>query len=126
MSNLLLWAFLGSGIGGGSRFLISGLFENPNGTGFPRGTFLVNVLGSLAIGALWALSEKTKVLSPSASVFLMSGICGGFTTFSAFSLENMKLLQAGEYAMAGIYTLGSVLGGLIALWAGVSLMKLIS
>lgn len=126
MSNLLLWAFLGSGIGGGARFLISGMFENPAGTGFPRGTFLVNISGSLVIGALWALSEKTKVLSPSASVFLMSGICGGFTTFSAFSLENMKLIQAGEYATAGIYALGSVMGGLIALWAGMTLMKLIS
>ena len=90
------------------------------GPRFPWGTLLINVLGSLIIGlvaGLTALPARVGV-HPDVRVFLMVGVCGGFTTFSAFSLQSLELLQAGEAASALGYMAGSVLLCLIAVGAG--------
>ena len=90
------------------------------GPRFPWGTLLINVLGSLIIGlvaALTALPARVG-MHPDARVFLMVGVCGGFTTFSAFSLQSLELLQSGESASALGYMAGSVMLCLMAVWAG--------
>ncbi|MFM9093126.1 MAG: fluoride efflux transporter FluC, partial [Verrucomicrobiota bacterium] len=99
----LLLVVLGSALGGAARFLIAGWVGARMGGAFPWGTVLVNVSGSALIGALAAREE---MLSPEARQFLMAGVLGGFTTFSSFSLQTLRLAQDGDWARAA----GNVLG----------------
>lgn len=85
---------------------------------FPWSTFLVNLTGCLAIGALWGLLEKRTIDPNVIRWFWMAGVCGGFTTFSAFSLESLQLLQQQRWSLLLPYILGSVSLGLLATWAG--------
>jgi len=89
---------------------------------FPWGTFLINVSGSLLMGILagWLAREGG---SESLRLLLGVGVLGGFTTFSAFSLETALLMQRGLYGMAGAYVLGSILAGIAGLFLGLSLMR---
>ena len=108
---------LGSALGGGARYGVSTLGVRWLGAGFPWGTLAVNVIGSGLIG--WLASS----LPPSSTrLFWMTGICGGFTTFSAFSLETLTMMRQGEAARAALYTVASlVLCGLSVaggFWAG--------
>lgn len=90
--------------------------------GFPLATFGVNILGSLLIGLLGGfLQQYVPQLSPSYHLLLITGFCGGFTTFSTFSNETFILLQNGQYLVAGSYVLLSVMLGLLAVWLGYSL-----
>lgn len=118
IKNLLLVA-LGGGIGSTLRY---GTFLLVNSKTFPYATLAVNILGSFIIGIVFALTLKEEVLSGNWKLFLASGICGGFTTFSAFSLENMSLLQAGKYGMAITYIGLSVILGIIATFLGYQLI----
>ena len=106
---------IGSGIGGICRYLIS-LAMNHAGNGFPWGTFAVNVAGCLLIGILWGVTNRFQNVSPSLSLFLMVGFCGGFTTFSTFSKEALIMLQSGNiWGFAGYITLSVIVGiGLVA------------
>ncbi len=104
---------IGSGIGGICRYLIS-LSMSQARNGFPWGTFTVNVAGCLLIGILWGLTSRFQHLSPSLSLFLMVGFCGGFTTFSTFSKEGLTMLQANNFTMFSIYATGSVALGIMA------------
>jgi CrcB protein len=90
------------------------------GTGFPWGTLLVNVTGSFAIGLLAALAtaDGRAVVVGDARAFLVVGLLGGFTTFSAFSVETLRLAQAGEWGSAGANVAASVLLCLLAVWIG--------
>ena len=90
------------------------------GPQFPWGTLLINVLGSFVIGLFGALTGSRGAVSvpPDIRVFVMVGICGGFTTFSSFSLQTLELLQSGEILSAGSYILGSVVLCLLAVWVG--------
>ena len=108
---------IGSGIGGICRYLIS-LAMNHAGNGFPWGTFAVNVAGCLLIGILWGVTSRFQNGSPSLSLFLMVGFCGGFTTFSTFSKEGLTMLQANNYIMFSLYAIGSVLLGIMAVALG--------
>jgi len=95
------WALiaLGGAIGTVARYICSGLdYRWSNGV-FPVSTLLVNLLGSLAIGFLWGLFERSAI-SPNARLFVLLGILGGFTTFSTFSLENFNLIRDGELKIA--------------------------
>lgn len=102
----------GGGIGAMARFLgqryLSGNFNHP----FPWGTFAVNCLGCLLIGLLYGWSVKTNSLSPEWRLLLMTGFCGGFTTFSAFTLEGMALLQTDRIALFFLYFSSSIVLGL--------------
>lgn len=108
---------IGSGIGGICRYLIS-LAMNHAGNGFPWGTFAVNVAGCLLIGILWGVTSRFQNVSPSLSLFLLVGFCGGFTTFSTFSKEGLTILQANNYILFSLYAIGSVVLGIMAVALG--------
>ncbi len=110
----------GSFFGGIGRYLVSQLMRSV-GSGFPWGTFTVNILGSLIIGALWGITSRHA--NPTVSLFLMVGFCGGFTTFSTFSKESLALLQSGNYTTFALYAIGSVVIGILAVLAGVMVTK---
>ena len=82
------------------------------------GTLTVNVLGSLVIGFIVGISQKSEILSSDWRLFLMVGVCGGFTTFSSFTNENLMLLQNGQFLSSLIYTAGSILLGFTAVYLG--------
>lgn len=118
MKALMLVA-LGSAIGGGGRYAVSVWLAPPTTTGWPVATLLVNVLGAFAIGVVAGLSgpEEGGVINQSFRLFLMAGVLGGFTTFSAYSLQTLEMLQDGYPLRALLYALGSVvlcLGGVAA------------
>jgi CrcB protein len=122
MPNLLL-VMLGGALGAGARHLAGVAQLRWLGPGFPWATLFVNLLGSLLMGLLagWLVRAGG---SEQARLFLAVGILGGFTTFSAFSLELGLMLQRGELAPAMAYMLASVIGGLLLLFAGLWLMRL--
>jgi CrcB protein len=113
---------LGSFFGGVFRYLLSQLIHSKYLFTFPLGTFGVNILGSLLIGIVFGLSEKFN-FPLEWKLFLATGILGGFTTFSAFSNETVSMLKEGQIWIAGSYILSSVLLGLLATYAGLSLIK---
>jgi CrcB protein len=114
---------LGGALGSVARFWISSLVIERYGQTFPLGTLLVNMSGSLAIGFLAALAEPggRRQIGPSGRLFLMSGICGGYTTFSSFSLQTLELIRAGEWMKAVTNSVGSVVLCLVAVWLGYAL-----
>lgn len=114
------WVALGSALGGVGRYWCAGAAAERLGHGFPWGTLLVNVLGSLLIGlvANLALPEGRMPLDDTTRQFLMIGVFGGFTTFSSFSLQSLELMQDGEWFTAGAYILGSVFLCLLGVWLG--------
>lgn len=119
---IILAVGLGSFIGGISRYLISLFIQNKFLSTFPYGTMFVNILGCFLIGAIYALSDKGNV-SPVWRMFLATGIMGGFTTFSSFSNETVSMLREAEYVPAFSYVAFSVVIGLAATIAGISLIK---
>ena len=107
----------GGGIGTVFRYLLSAFADRAAGGAFPAGTMLVNLGGSFLIGCLWGLFERGS-LSPNARLFLMTGVLGGFTTFSTFTLENFSLLRDGEFKLAAANMLISNIAGLVLVFAG--------
>ena len=87
-------------------------------TTFPWGTFVVNVVGSLLIGIFFGLAERGNVISASMNVFLITGFCGGFTTFSSFSDDIYLLLQQRHWVLGAVYVVSSLALGLAMVWAG--------
>lgn len=123
MKSLLLVG-TGAFIGGVCRYLFSQFIQIRILSTFPFGTLGVNILGCFVIGLVFALSERTAI-SPEWRLFLATGICGGFTTFSAFSNETFGLLRDGQLWYASTYVITSVLFGLLATFIGYSILKLI-
>ncbi|MDG1778377.1 MAG: fluoride efflux transporter CrcB [Flavobacteriaceae bacterium] len=117
-----LLVFLGGGIGSVLRYLVGKLFQGPLGT-FPTGTMTVNVIGSLLIGILVGYGLKNGGLSEPQTLLLVTGFCGGFTTFSTFALENQTFLKTGDYTSFVIYTFGSLFLGISAVILGLFLSK---
>ena len=119
MLNIIL-VFLGSGLGGVARLLLSGLVANLVGQTFPWGTLVVNVTGSFAIGLFATLTGPDgRVLAPAAfRQFFMLGICGGYTTFSSFSLQTLNLVEEGERFRAGVNAVLSMVLCFVAVWLG--------
>lgn len=115
-----LWIGLGSALGGMARYGCAGLVARYAGAPVPWGTLAVNVSGCLAIGFLASLAaaDGRLLLSPDARAFLMIGVCGGFTTFSAFSIESLDLARNGEWFWAGANVILSVALCLLAVWLG--------
>jgi fluoride exporter len=111
---------LGSIVGAVARFLVSVLFVSQFGDGFPWGTLFVNVTGSFVIGFYAALTGPDGRLFVSARqrLFVMVGICGGYTTFSAFSLETLRFVQSGNAHTALIYLLVSAVTWIASVWLG--------
>lgn len=114
--------FLGGGIGSCLRYLISKSL-NPVLSNFFLGTFLVNTIGCLLIGIILGYALKDSLLSQNHVLLLASGFCGGFTTFSAFAYENHNLLKIGDYLSFSLYTMGSIILGILAVLLGVWISK---
>jgi CrcB protein len=111
---------LGGALGSVARHWLSSIVFEPLNATFPWGTFWVNVSGCLAIGFFASLNlPNTRYFTGTdARLFLMTGICGGYTTFSAFSLQTLNLLRVGDWPRAGGYVAGSVLVCLAGTWLG--------
>jgi fluoride exporter len=123
-----IWVGLGGAIGSVARFWISGIVAERYGQTFPFGTLTVNVTGSLIIGAFAALTdpEGRWLVSPSFRQFFMIGVCGGYTTFSSFSLQTLALAQDGEWFRAIANSIASLAFCLLAVWLGHFSVTLIS
>lgn len=121
---ILLIVGTGGFIGSITRFLISHFVQVRITTAFPFGTLMVNILGCFFIGILLSLSERGG-LNSDWRLFLATGICGGFTTFSAFSNETLVLLREGQWMFAAVYIIISIIAGLAATFSGYSLLKII-
>ena len=107
---------IGGAIGAVCRYLIGQMIPKM-GSGFPLGTFAINVIGCFAIGLIVAMVGKHSDIDPRLVLFLQTGICGGFTTFSTFSLETLALIEDGCFAVGVLYIVLSVLLGLLSLLA---------
>jgi len=120
--------FLGGGLGAAGRHGVNLAAARLLGLGFPWGTFIVNIAGSLVMGVLagWFAFQAGAGLSQHARLFLMTGVLGGFTTFSAFSLDAVLLWERGAYGAAAVYVLASVLLSIAGLVAGLALVRAIS
>jgi len=118
----LLLVFLGGGIGSVLRFIIGKYLNSPE-SGFPYGTFAANIIGSLLIGIILGLAVKQNTLSENQILFLATGFCGGFTTFSTFAYENHLFLKSGDFTSFAIYTIASFVIGFLAVFAGIFLVK---
>jgi fluoride exporter len=123
VASLYLAVGLGSALGGTARWLFSEGMQVGFGGGWPWGTLFVNVTGSLLIGFYAALSAPDGRLFPSPQQrhFVMTGLCGGYTTFSIFSLETMRVVGDGRLAAAALQVGVSLAGWLLAVWVGYSL-----
>ena len=123
MSYLLV--FVGGGIGAALRHGVNRVSAAWFGTGFPVGTLSVNVLGSLLMGLLVAVLAEGPASPQNLRVFLATGVLGGFTTFSAFSLDALTLWERGQLGLAAAYVLASVLLSLAAIAAGYAAGRLL-
>ena len=116
-----LWIAVGGALGSMARYWFTGVAARLFGETFPWGTLLINILGSFVIGFLVALTSPEVgryLVDPNIRIFVTVGLCGGFTTFSAFSLQAMVLMQEGEWLHASGYILGSVALCLLFVWLG--------
>lgn len=118
-----LLVFLGAGLGANARYWLSFFFQEASKTAsFPVGTLIINVTGSFLIGVATAVLAKS--LSPdNAKALIIVGILGGYTTFSSYSLESLNLLSEKNYVSFLLYSVGSVVLGLLAAWLGLTLTK---
>lgn len=117
-----LLVFLGGGIGSLLRFSIGRILNKTNWD-LPIGTLAVNITGSFIIGVVLGFAIKNNSLDSNLSLLLVTGFCGGFTTFSAFTYENYNLLRTGDFTNFAIYTIGSILLGIAAVFLGLFLTK---
>ena len=114
---------LGGAVGAVARYLVSGWVQTRADVPFPAGTFVVNILGCLILGALLAAAETRGALSAETRAFFAIGILGSFTTFSTFGWETVELMRAGRPALAFANVAGSLLLGLAAVWIGRALVR---
>ena len=124
MFRYLIYIIVGSGIGGAARFLAQEFIQKNFPSSIPLSTLSVNIIGSFIIGIIYALAEKSKI-SAEVRILIATGFCGGFTTFSSFTFENVKLLQDGEFFNTALYVLLSIVVGFLAVYLGILLTKLI-
>lgn len=124
---MLLKDILLVGLGGGAGSILRFLCQRGVYTiyphAFPFGTFLVNISGCFLIGVLFGLMERGSMLRPEWRMLLVTGFCGGFTTFSSFAAENIQLLKDGRLWYFFIYTIASLVLGILATFIGISLPK---
>ncbi len=118
MLKTILIVGLGSFIGGSSRYIVNIYAQKYFLTSFPAGTLIVNIVGCLLIGIFWGLSEKGDILLPEWRMFLTTGFCGGFTTFSSFSYESMALLRDREFFFFNMNVFLSLIIGFAATYIG--------
>jgi len=125
----MLWYIaLGSALGGVARYLLGGLIQRTTQGTFPIGTLVVNVTGSFLLGLLYRYAADSAAITPEIRAMLTIGICGGYTTFSTFSYETVRLLEDGEITRAlsyvGLSVMLSVGGAMLGIAAGRELLAL--
>jgi CrcB protein len=125
---MYVWVAVGGALGSVARFWCSNLVARAVGETFPWGTLGVNVSGSFIIGLMAAVSsvDSRFLISPEARIFVMVGICGGYTTFSSFSLQTLNLLREHEWLAATGNVAGSVVLCMLAVWLGYAAGVLLS
>ena len=121
MSYILV--FFGGGLGATLRHLVNVVCARCLGTGFPWGTFIINITGSTVMGLIAGYLAFKGEASQPWRLFVMTGILGGYTTFSAFSLDAALLYERGELGLAALYVVGSVVLSITGLFAGLALMR---
>jgi CrcB protein len=120
MLKQLLLVGLGGGTGSIFRFLVSKItFSN----GFPWATLIVNLIGCFLIGLLTGIAAKNQVIDANMKLLLITGFCGGFTTFSAFSMENIQMFQNADYLNLALYLIISIVFGLATVFCGLLLSR---
>ena len=112
-----LWIFIGGGIGSVLRYVIAVMMKPASST-LPVGTLAANVLGCFLLGYLASQPGISSRLGPEIQLGITVGVLGGFTTFSTFGVETVRLYQSGQFVYALMYVLLSILGGLVAAWGG--------
>lgn len=123
MLRTMLIAGMGGFLGTCLRYLTGRLCGMMVVSTFPIGTFVVNILGSLLIGVLFGLAERSNVISPTMSALLITGFCGGFTTFSSFANDTYMLLSQRHWFVMVLYTSMSIILGVLMVVAGRMLIK---
>ena len=121
---VILSVGVGGGLGALIRYFVAGWVQ-PAGSQFDWGIFVVNITGGLVMGLITALAALKLNLTPEMRAFLTTGILGGYTTFSTFSLDSVLLLQKGQYGAAAFYIIGSVVFSILALFAGLWIVRAI-
>lgn len=124
MNRIILLVGIGGFIGSVSRYYSQQIITRFFPSSLPFGTLAINVAGCFLIGVIYAFSEKGNILTPEWRLFLATGFCGGFTTFSTFSFESIQLINDGEWLYVSLYVTFSVFIGFIATYLGMSLIKL--
>ena len=123
----MIKSFLIVGLGGAAgsmlRYAVQKIFNVQNAGVFPTGTLLVNIAGCFLIGVLWSIASRSLSWNEEIKLLLMTGFCGGFTTFSAFTLEGIGLLKESKTTLFVIYVVASVFGGLLATLIGIRIFK---
>jgi CrcB protein len=122
IKNILLVG-LGGAAGSILRFLCQKWITSITSLSFPLGTFLVNITGCFLIGLFFSYGTKQEYFSYNMQLLLMTGLCGGFTTFSAFTLESMGLIKEDKTGLFLLYIGGSVILGLLATWFGIKIAR---
>ena len=123
-----MWVAIGGALGTTARYWLSGVVARSVGETFPWGTLVINVTGSFVIGFFGALTgpDGRLFVGSTARQFVMIGMCGGYTTFSSFSLQTLNLMNEGEWSRAAANIGLSVLLCMIAVWVGVVLANLVN
>ena len=121
------WLLIGlAGAAGAlTRFSLAGLVQRVLGSGFPWGTASVNVLGSLLFGIVWSLAEERLAISPAARTIILTGFMGAFTTFSTFMFETSTLMRDSQWLFAAANLIGQVALGLICMFIGLAIGRLL-
>ena len=114
---------LGGAVGSMLRYGVQRILQVQGTATFPTGTLLVNIAGCFLIGILWSMISRSLTWNEEMKLLLMTGFCGGFTTFSAFTLEGIGLLKENKTALFFIYLTASVIGGLLATFIGIRIVK---
>lgn len=123
MIKSILLVGIGGGLGSIIRYLTSVIANKYFHSIFPLATFITNIMGCFIIGVLLGVFDRQSLTNPDLKALLIIGFCGGYTTFSAFAAENIKMLQSGYLFTALIYVTTSVLLGLLAVWLGLIVTK---
>ena len=123
MMKMMFLAGLGGFVGTCLRYATGRLCHLFVVGGVPLGTFIVNIIGSLIIGILFGVAERTHAITPAISALLITGFCGGFTTFSSFANDSFLLLQQRHWIVMLIYIIVSVVLGILMVWLGRALVK---
>jgi fluoride exporter len=118
--NLLWYVALGSAVGGASRFALSTFIQQRASSAFPLGTLIVNITGSLILGFVLRYALGSPSVSAEVRALLTTGFCGGYTTFSTFSYESIRLIEDGDYRRAAMYIGLSVVVSLVATFLGMA------